>query len=182
MISHSQSGRGAGDEGRGSIILQHKRQVNIPLCPIDYLRELGRPTDHIRSRGGQVRVTQRVYEECKEAAHGGGGASDVGLALTVGIAVFEYFHGTTATGVADDIGGAKGSCVDDGGGDAPVSAIHQVDTLIIREDAVLGDGITGGDAPFYLYTVQTVGSDEVARTDIVVLSGIVDFDPILSIA
>jgi len=182
VILHSQSGRGAGGEGRGSIILQHKRQVNIPLCPVDHLRELGRPTDHIRSRGGQERVTQRAYEECKEAAHGGGGAADVGLALTVGIAVFEYFHGTIAAGVADDIGGGKGSSVDDGGGDASVSVIHQVDTLIIKEDAVLGDGVTGGDAPFYLYPVQTVGSDEVARTDIVVLGGIVDFYPILSVA
>ena len=182
MLPHSQSGRGIWCEGRGSIVLQHKRQVDIPLCPVDRLRELGCPTDHIRSRGSQVRVTQRAYEECKEVAHGGGGAADVYLALTIGIAVFEYFYGTTAAGVADDIDGAKGSGVDDGGGDAPVSAIHQVDTLIIREDAVLGDGVTGGDVPFYLYPVKTVESDEVARTDIVVLGTSIDFDPILIIA
>ena len=156
--------------------------MDIPLCPVDHLRELGRTTGHIRSRGGQVMVTQRAYEECKEAAHGGGGAADVGLALTVGIAVFKYFHGTTAASIADDIGGAKGSGVDDRGGDTLVSAIHQVDTHIIREDAVLGDGVTGGDAPFYLYPVKTVVSDEVARTDIVVLGTSEDFDPILSIA
>ena len=50
-------------------------------------------------------VTQRAYEECKEAPHGGDGAADVGLALTVGIAVFEYFHSTIAASVADDIVG-----------------------------------------------------------------------------